>query len=89
MRGHIMDMGNRQMDVDGRHFGVQMERRIVGGRRSVIATAYDPSGKAMAIQEMNTAAARGHLHRALETEAPTWEELEDIAVQMLRLQLEE
>lgn len=87
--GYIMDMGNRSMDVDGRRLAVQMERRIGGSRRSVLATAYDPSGVAVAVQEINTASARGYLHRDAEAEPPTWEELEDIALQMLRLQLEE
>jgi len=76
--------------VVGRHsYEVTFERRIVGSQRDVIATAFDEHATAVAIQQMNTAAAKGYLERDTSAAPPNWDELEDIATGLLRARLEE
>jgi hypothetical protein len=81
--------GVRNLNVGSARFQVITERRITRSQRSVVATAYDADGVALAIAETNTGSARGYLHRDTEAEPATWEEMENIATDLLRVQLEE
>jgi len=75
--------------VQGRRYSVSCERAIVRSQRQVVATAYDERGVVARQQEMNTSAARVHLRRPPEQQPPEWEELEELAVRLLQLELEE
>ena len=66
-----------------------LERSIVHGQRNISATAYDAEGHAIASQEMNTGSAKTYLGRDASATPPGWKELEDIAANLLTLQLEE
>lgn len=79
----------KEFEVNGRTYRVRFERRIIRSQRSIMATAYDDNGQPAAREEMNTASARSFLGRDAESEPPTWDELESLVVDMLKLQLEE
>lgn len=77
-----------QIEVEGKPYAVRVERHIVSSMRDVMATAW-AGGHPVAQHEMTTSAARGYLHRDTSAEPPTWTELEEIALDMLKLQLED
>lgn len=68
---------------------VTFERRIVRGQRDVVAVGFDRQGQEVARQGMNTVAAKGYLSRDTDVDLPTWDEIEDIAMDLLRIQMDE
>lgn len=79
----------RRIEIQGKTFRVGFDRKITRNQREVEAVAYDSDGNAVAGEQMTTARARAFLKRDATEAAATWEELENIAVDMLKLQLEE
>ena len=79
----------REFEVEGRRYRASFERAITRGQRSVVATAYDHTGRPVVRQEMNTTMAKGYLNRDTDAAAPTWDELEECALQMLEVQVDE
>src|ERR1017187_607470 len=75
-----------QIVIGGKGFAITFERRITRSQRDVVAVAYDRGGAPVAQQEMSTSTARGYLDRDTAAQPPDWEELEDLAVDMLKLQ---
>ena len=78
-----------EIEVHGRTYTVQFERHIVAGQREVMLTAFDARGTAVVRSAMSTAAARSYLPPEEGQVAPTWEQLEDIALVNLKLELED
>jgi len=77
------------IQIGGRRLAVTFERRIIGAQRDVVALARDADGAPVAQQQMSTAAARGYLSRDAGQLPPTWGELEAIALDLLKLQLDD
>lgn len=78
-----------EFEVESRRYRVSFERAITRGQRSVVATAYDQRGTPVVRLEMNTTMARGYLNRDTDAAAPTWDELEECALQMLKVQVDQ
>jgi len=82
-------MPNRTIDVDGKTYAVTFERQIARSLRTVVASAIDENGGPVAIQAVNTSSAKGYLDRDTDAVPATWEDLETIAVDLLRVELEQ
>jgi hypothetical protein len=78
-----------EFDIGPRTYTVTFKRQIAQNQRSVEATAHDDTGVAIMLEQVTTASARAFLHLSLTGEPPTWEELERVAVDLLKLRLDE